>query len=153
MIFPASPASKPTMKRLRQPTSSHSLRGRENLDPTTPVKRAKLEEPACVSELSSGAAPQIMTKWERSIQSQIKELRAKVETLEAENRRYRGQAESRLEQRLQVKFYPLVQRMGEVEESVNRVKDKVRSFVADTSDDETDEDPLAGLSQPVGSDW
>jgi hypothetical protein len=72
-----------------------------------------------------------------------------VESLEAENRRYRAQAEGRLDEKLQVKFYPLVQRMGEVEEQVNCVTEKVRSLVADTSDDEVNEDPFAGLSQPV----
>ncbi|KAJ7110946.1 hypothetical protein C8R44DRAFT_883397 [Mycena epipterygia] len=130
-----------TQKRPLQPSQPTSLRrGRENQDPSTPTKRIKTEE-AVVSVAQSSTTAPLYTKWQFSVQAQLRELHERIETLEEENLCYRAQAEGRLDGKLQVKFYPLVQRMGELEERVNYVNDKMRMLVIDTSDDEEDEEP------------
>ncbi|KAJ7664971.1 hypothetical protein B0H17DRAFT_1143450 [Mycena rosella] len=138
-------------------------RGRENRVPLTPSrKRIKIEghENSPPPAFPSGAALHD-TRWELAMQSQqnamrwqIEKLWEKIHDLEQQNRLYRAQAEGHLAE----EFYPLVQRMGELEGSVNHVNEQIRPLlgpvvgVTSASDHEAgleDIELLVGISQPA----
>ncbi|KAJ7687823.1 hypothetical protein B0H17DRAFT_1135996 [Mycena rosella] len=138
-------------------------RGRENRVPLTPSrKRIKTEghENSPPPAFPSGAALHD-TRWELAMQSQqnamrwqIEKLWEKIHDLEQQNRSYRAQAEGHLAE----EFYPLVQRMGELEGSVNHVNEQIRPLlgpvvgVTSASNHEAgleDIELLVGIRQPA----